>query len=411
MQKKIKFSVLTVLFSISCIAVFAQTDYLLGQDTTRRVITTAVPFLRIAPDARSGALGDAGVAISSDANSIYWNIAKLAYVENDYGFSLSYTPWLAKIINDMSLSYVTGYYKINKEQTVGLALSYFDLGQIQFTDGNGQDLQDFRPREFSFSGSYSRMLTEEMSVGVTLKFIKSNLTGNVFSSTEDSQAGVSLGADIGWYWHHDITLLGNNSNIALGAAINDIGSKLTYSNDAQKEFIPTNLRFGSALKANLDPYNSITLALDFNKLMVPTPPIYKVDENGKVVVDSNGNPVISRGKDPNRSLLSGMFGSFADAPDGFSEELQEVMISTGLEYWYKDIFALRGGYFYENANKGDRKYFTMGLGFRYNVFGIDFAYLVPQRHEHPLAETLRFTLHFNFDSSKQLESIKDQDQK
>ena len=411
MQQKMKYVVLTAMCSLSCLSAFAQTNYLLGQDTTRRVITTAVPFLRISPDARSGALGDAGVAISADANSTYWNIAKLAFVKNDYGFSLSYTPWLAKIINDMSLSYLSGYYKINKEQTVGIALSYFDLGNITFRQGPDDLGMDFNPREFSFQGSYSRLLTEEMSVGVTLKFIKSNLTGNVFSSTEESQAGVSLGADIGWYWHHDMSFLGNDSNIALGASISDIGSKMTYSTEDQKNFIPTNLRVGTALKTHLDPYNTLTLALDFNKLMVPTPPVYKVDENGSVVTDSNGDPVISRGKDPNRSLLGGMFGSFADAPDGFSEEMQEVMISTGLEYWYKDIFALRGGYFYENAHKGDRKYFTMGLGFRYNVFGIDFAYLVPQRHENPLAETLRFSLHFNFDSKKQLESIQDQDQK
>lgn len=377
-----------------------------GQDTSRRVITTAVPFLSIATDARAGGMGDVGVATSPDANSTHWNIAKLAYIENDIGFSLSYTPWLGKIIDDMSLSYLTGYYKINKEQAVGLSLSYFDLGDIQFTDEYGEALQNFNPREFSFSGSYSRLLSENMSLGITLKYIRSNLTGNVFSSTNDGQAGVSIAGDIGWYWNKD---LGQKSNLALGATITDIGNKITYSNDDQKEFIPTTLRFGSAYKLNLDPYNSLTFALDFSKLMVPSPPVYVVDENGRVVYDQNGDPEIARGKDPNRALLSGMFGSFTDAPDGASEEFKEVMIGTGIEYWYKNLFAVRGGYFYEHYDKGDRKYFTMGLGLKYNVFGVDFAYLVPMEREHPLAETLRFTLKFDFNNKKGQESIIDED--
>lgn len=380
-----------------------------GQDTSRRVITTAVPFLLIATDARAGAMGDAGVATSADANSTHWNIAKLAFVQNDMGFSLSYTPWLAKIVNDMSLSYLSGYYKINREQTVGLSMSYFNLGNILFTDINGEPIQNFTPKEFSVAGSYSRMLSENMSIGVTLKYIHSNLTGDFVGSSvqvNDSHPGHSLAADIGWFWNKDI---GQKSNLALGATIVDIGNKITYSDDSQKEFISTTLRFGGAYKLGLDPYNSITFALDFNKLLVPTPPVYVVDDNGGIIIDQNGDPEIARGKDPNRSLISGIFGSFTDAPDGASEELKEVMLSTGIEYWYKDLFALRGGYFWEHYDKGDRKYFTMGLGLRYNVFGIDFAYLVPQRREHPLAETLRFTLHFNFNNSKNQESIIDED--
>jgi hypothetical protein len=280
-------------------------------------------------------------------------------------------------------------------------MTYFDLGQIQFTDWDGNDLQDFRPREFSLAGSYSRLLSDNMSVGVTLKYIHSNLTGNVFASTDDSQAGVSLAADLGWYWFKDIMAFGKNSNIALGATITNIGSKITYSNDEQKEFIPTNLRLGTAWRLDVDPYNSFTLAFDFNKLMVPTPPVWEYDENTGEITG------IARGKDPNRSLLSGMFGSFSDAPDGFPEEIQEIMLATGVEYWYKDLFSVRGGYFYEHVNKGNRQYFTMGLGLRYNVFGIDFAYLVPTQVEHPLAETLRFSLLFNFDNNKGKDSITD----
>jgi hypothetical protein len=380
-----------------------------GQDSTRRVITTAVPFLLIATDARAGAMGDAGVATSPDANATHWNIAKLAYVENDMGFSLSYTPWLSKIVDDMSLSYLSGYYKLNKEQTVGLSLSYFNLGNIQFTDRGGQPLQNFTPKEFSIAGSYSRMLSENMSIGVTLKYIHSNLTGDFVSSSSvgvDNHPGHSLAADIGWYWNKDI---GQKSNLALGATIVDIGNKITYTDDNQRQFIPTTLRFGGAYKFALDPYNSLTIATDFNKLMVPTPPVYLVDENGRVIYDQNDKPTIARGKDPDRALLSGMFGSFTDAPDGISEELKEIMLSFGLEYWYKDLFALRGGYFHEHYEKGNRKYYTMGLGLRYNVFGIDFAYLVPQKREHPLAETLRFTLHFDFYDTKQQESINSED--
>jgi hypothetical protein len=325
------------------------------------------------------------------------------------GFSLSYTPWLSKIVDDMSLSYLSGYYKINKEQTVGLSLSYFNLGNVQFTDNSGQLLQNFTPKEFSVSGSYSRMLSENMSIGVTLKYIHSNLTGDFVSSSQvgvDNHPGHSLAADIGWYCNKD---LGQKSNLALGATIVDIGNKITYTDDDQRQFIPTTLRFGGAYTFALDPYNSLTIATDFNKLMVPTPPVYLVDENGRVIYDQNDKPAISRGKDPDRALLSGMFGSFTDAPDGVSEELKEIMLSFGLEYWYRDLFAVRGGYFHEDYEKGNRKYYTMGLGLRYNVFGIDFAYLVPQKREHPLAETLRFTLHFDFYDIKQLESINDED--
>ncbi|NJN27140.1 MAG: type IX secretion system outer membrane channel protein PorV [Cyclobacteriaceae bacterium] len=396
-----------IVFSIALIAgastAFAQVN-VAGQDTSRRVITTAVPFLMIAPDARAGAMGDAGVATSADANAAHWNIAKLAYIKNDIGFSLSVSPWLGKIINDMSLSYLSGYYKINKEQVVSASLTYFDLGDMTFTDNDAKPIQNFNPREFAFSGSYARLLSEDMSLGVTLKFIYSNLTGNVYTSSlgGNGQAGVSVAADIGWYWK---TELGLKSDLALGATITDLGNKLTYSNDEQKEFIPTTFRLGGAYTYHLDPNNSLTLALDFTKLMVPTPPIYEVDENGDPVLDQNGQQAIARGKDPDRPFLRGVFGSFSDAPDGFGEELREVMISTGVEYWYKDIFAVRGGYFWEDANKGDRKFFTMGVGLRYNVFGVDFAYLVPTTREHPLAETLRFTIHFNFETRKIQESI------
>ncbi|MBR9999251.1 MAG: type IX secretion system outer membrane channel protein PorV [Cyclobacteriaceae bacterium] len=410
MIKYLRFKHIIAIPLIVLIADFSHgqgTAIIAGQDTSRRVITTAVPFLTISPDARAGAMGDVGVATSPDASSGHWNPAKFAFVENDYGFSLSYTPWLGKIINDMSISYLGGYYKINRERAIAVSMRYFDLGDITYTNIFGDPTGQFNPREFSIDGTYSQLLTEYFSIGVSLRYIHSNLTGNVFNSTSDAQAGTSVAADIGIFFDKDILLSGKNSNVSAGLSITNIGQKMTYSNDDNKEFIPTNIRLGTSFTTSLDPYNRLSFILDFNKLMVPTPPVYAVDENGAIIYDDEGNPVIKRGKDPDRSLISGMFGSFADAPDGFSEEMQEIMIAGGMEYWYRDLFSARAGYFYENQNKGNRKYFTMGLGFRYRVFGVDFAYLVPQDSNHPLAETLRFTLMFNFNTYKQQESITD----
>ena len=389
-MKKLISSIFTATLSIS-IAVGQTTPTTpqdaVGQNSDRRVITTAVPFLTITPDARSGAMGDAGVATKPDANATYWNAAKLAFIENEVGFSLSYTPWLGKIINDMSITYLSGYYKFTKEQAVAVSMKYFDLGEIFFRDNDGNSTGDFNPREVAFDATYSRMLSQKLGVGITARYIHSNLTGNFTSSNPstgaDARPGNSVAADIAVYYNKDLLISSNNSNIALGAVISNIGSKLTYSDENNRDFIPTNLRLGSAFTTNLDPYNKITFALDFNKLLVPSPQ--------------------SDGSEKDKSLLNGMFSSFGDAEDGVSEELKEVTISGGAEYWYNDTFAARVGYFYESEDKGNRKYLTMGLGFRYQVFGIDFAYLVPKQQEHPLAETLRFTLLFSFDKNKQEE--------
>lgn len=383
------------------------TAILAGQDTSRRVITTAVPFLTIAPDARGGGLGDTGAATSPDAASGHWNAAKFAFMENDYGFSLSYTPWLGNIINDMSISYASGYYKINRERAVAMSLRYFDLGEITFTDILGSNIGQFNPRELAIDATYAQMLSETMSLGVSIRYINSNLTGNAWNSTNNAQAGNSIAADIAWYYKKDILLSGNNSNIAVGVAITNIGAKMTYSDDNNKEFIPTNFRTGVNFTTSLDPHNHLSFIFDFNKLMVPTPPVYEIDEDGSIVTDPEGNPVIKRGKDPNRSLINAMFTSWYDAPDGFSEEMKEFMLAFGLEYWYNDLFSFRGGYFYENEFKGNRKFFTLGLGFRYKVFGVDFAYLIPTDSNNPLANTLRFSLLFNFNNYKQNDSITD----
>jgi len=387
----------TGLLGINLIPVKGQ--IIAGQDSSRRVITTAVPFLMIAPDARSGAMGEAGGAISPDANAVHWNAAKLAFIESEIGFAISYTPWLGNIVKDMSISYLSGYYKITREQAVALSLRYFDLGDIFFTDIFGTPNGDFNPREVSIDGTYSRMLTENFSIGGTARYVYSNLTGHFSSASTGIEArpGSSFAVDLAVFYKKDLLLSGSNSNLAFGASISNIGSKLSYSSEDNKDFIPTNLRLASAFTTNLDPYNSITFALDLNKLLVPSPPIYEFDSDGKLVVDANNNPVIKDGKNPDRSLLSGVFGSFSDAPDGFSEEIKEFTVSMGVEYWYNNIFAARAGYFLEAEEKGNRKFFTIGVGFRYQVFGIDFAYLVPQEQSNPLAETLRFSLIFNFD--------------
>lgn len=340
-------------------------DQLLGQT---KAITTAVPFLLISPDARHAALGEAGVASSPDANSSYWNPAKLAFISTDYGGSVSYTPWLGKIINDMSISYLTGFYKISREQAVSVGLKYFDLGDIFFTE-NGVDGTNFNPREFSLDLTYSRILTEELSVGLTGRYIHSNLTGAFSSGGVDARPGKSVAADIGIFYNKQLQST-RGSSLSLGATISNIGAKITYSDSDNKDFLPTNLRLGSAFTTSLDGHNTLTFLLDFNKLLVPT-------------------------IDKNQTLLSGMFSSFTDAPGGFSEEVHEITTSMGVEYWYEHVFAARLGYFLEAYDKGNRKYLTLGAGFRKKSFGFDIAYLVPtNKREHPLAETLRFTILF-----------------
>lgn len=353
-------------------------DELLGQDNA---ITTAVPFLIISPDARSASMGDAGVATAPDANSAYWNPAKLSFIDKKYGGSLSYTPWLGKIVNDMDIVYLTGFVKPTREQALGLSIKYFDLGEIIFRDGTGVDQGTFNPREFSLEGTYSRMLTEELAIGGTVKYIYSNLTGAFQTGGSDAKPGHSVAADVGVYYTKQLKKSARDAYLSFGASISNIGAKISYTNRDNEDFLPTNLRIGTAYTTGLDLYNKLTFTVDFNKLMVPSPPIR--DDNGNIVY----------GKDDNRTLLSGMFGSFSDAPDGGSEEFSEIMTSVGIEYWYNDTFAARLGYFNEAKTKGNRKYATVGVGFRKNAFGIDVAYIVPtNKRDHPLAETIRFSV-------------------
>ncbi|MGB3467599.1 MAG: type IX secretion system outer membrane channel protein PorV [Cyclobacteriaceae bacterium] len=363
-----------------------------GGTDSERVITTAVPFLLFSPDSRGSGMGDVGVATSPDANSIHWNNAKLAFIETDIGGSISYVPWLGKIVDDMAVSYLSFYKKINRIQSIGFTFRYFDLGEIQLTDVRGVPQGIQSPQELAVDGTYSRKLSENFSIGVTGRFIWSNLAGDV-NNAPDAQAGTSVAVDLGAYYTKDLVLKGKDANLSFGLHISNIGQKITYTSPENEDFLPANIRLGTAFKTSLDAYNTITFGFDANKLLVPSPP----------VVDASNN--IIRGNDPNsRSLLAGTFGSFGDAPDGFSEEMKEITLSFGAEYWYKDVFSGRVGYFYENPDKGGRKYFTLGLGFRYQVFGVDFSYLIPPVANDPLGDTLRVSLLFNLNQTSDEEA-------
>jgi hypothetical protein len=338
---------------------------LIGQDETNKVITTAVPFLGITPDSRAAALGDAGVATSPDANSAYWNAAKLAFIDKGYGGSLSYSPWLSKIINDMKLVYLTGFYKISRKRTFAASLKYFDLGKVDFRTITNDPNGTYNPRDLSFGLTYSQLLTEHFSIGGTLSYIYSNLTG----AGVDAKPGSSVAVDLGVYYTRPF--VSSNATLSLGASLSNIGAKISYTDANSKDFLPGNIRIGGAFKKELDPFNSLTFILDFNKLLVPSP-----------YPGSKSQP-----------LLTGVFESFTDARGGFKEELHEITTSIGIEYWYKQTFSGRFGYFYEAPDKGNRNYITGGIGLRMDQFGLDAAYMVPvNKQNNALAETLRFSL-------------------
>lgn len=361
-------------------------------DGRQNVIESAVPFLTIAPDSRSGAMGDAGVALSPDINSQHWNPSKYAFIDGKGGIDLSYTPWLRNIVNDINLAYLVGYYRLDRQQVVSGSLRYFSLGSITFTNENGEEILPYNPNEFALDMGYSRLFSEYMSGGMVFRFIRSDLSGKMITTGGETKPGIAYAADISTYYHKPIKLEDKDGEFSLGLNISNIGTKISYTDGQEKSFIPVNLRLGTALKVNIDDYNAITGTVDLNKLLVPTSPIY-----GDSLVD--GKQVIVSGFDPNVSTAIGMIHSFYDAPGGFKEEMREVMLSFGAEYWYRNQFALRGGYFYEDQYKGNRKYFTLGVGLKLNVFGLDFAYMVPTSgRTNPLANTIRFTLSFNFDN-------------
>ena len=343
------------------------------------VINTAVPFLRIIPDARSGAMGDAGIAITPDANSIQWNIAKTAFAEKELALSVTYTPWLRELVGDIYLAYLAGYVKIDENQAFASSLRYFSLGNIIFTDFTGTETGQFNPREFTYDAGYARKFTENLSTGLSLRFIYSNLAAGQMVSGVEIVPGIAVAADISTYFEKEVEVGSKDGKLGLGATVANIGSKISYTKSADKDFIPTNLGLGSALSIEFNEYNEMQFAIDINKLLVPTP------DSAETYKD--------------KGVVGGMLSSFGDAPGGFSEELNEIMYSFGIEYWYNKQFAARAGYFNEHKLKGNRKYFTVGVGLKYNVFGLNFSYLVPTTSQrNPLDNTLRFSLLFDFEA-------------
>ncbi len=378
------------------------TSQLLGQLNT---ITTAVPFLMITPDSRAGGMGETGVATSPDVNSIHWNAAKLAFADKKSGIGISYTPWLRALVPDINLAYISFYSKIGKDKNsaFGGSMRYFSMGNITFTDVVGNTIGQFRPNEFAFDGAYARRLGNNFSASMTGRFIRSNLTNGISVANQDTKPGTTFAVDMGAYYHNDeIKVDGKKSILMAGVAITNIGGKISYSTSVNRDFIPINLRLGAGMLIHADEYNQVAFQLEFNKLLVPSPPVYALDSNGSPKVDPNtGQYVISAGKDPNVSVPQGMIQSFGDAPAGFKEELHEINICAGVEYWYNGIFAVRTGYFYESKYKGNRQFLTLGAGVKYHVFGLDFAYLIPTNGQRsPLQNTLRFTLTFDFDAAK-----------
>jgi hypothetical protein len=371
------------------------TAQLSGQVNT---VTTAVPFLMIGPDSRAGAMGDAGVATSPDANSIHWNPSKLAFIDKKFGMSLSYTPWLRNLVSDINLAYLTGFYKVGKNQTLAASLKYFSLGDITFTDITGTETGTFRPNESAFDLAYAQKLSDNFSGGLAIRYISSNLTNGQTTTSGTTKIGRSVAADISVFYTNPKIKIGEKKAVAnVGLNISNIGSRISYTETAQRDFIPINMRLGGALKIIADEYNTIAFTAEAAKLLTPTAPLYAYDETGAFIYDADGNKQIEKGKDPNRGVVSGMLGSFNDAPGGGSEELKEVTLAGGLEYWYDNLLAIRAGYFHEAATKGNRKYFTLGVGVKYSAFGLDFSYLIPTQQNNPLQNTLRFTLLFNFD--------------
>lgn len=387
-----------------CLAMTFAATSLMAQTTTSgqqtgpdyTTITTAVPFMRISPDARSGAMGDVGIALSPDANAQYWNVGKLAMAEKDAGVSITYTPWLKDLVPDIFLAYIGGYVKFgeadNKNQAISFSMRYFNLGDINYTDFNAAPAGTGKPREVAFDLGYSRKLSEQLSVGVSGKYIHSNIingAGNTNGVTY--KPGNSFAVDFGIFYTKPLNAdeeTGKGSSINAGLALTNLGSKISYSND-RKDFIPTNLGIGVAYNYAIDEYNKFTVSADVNKLLVPSPKWEK---------DSSGAYYFPVAKE--KSLMSGVFGSFSDATGGSAEELREVMLGVGCEYAYQNQFFARAGYFYESKQKGDRRFLSVGLGVKYNVFGLNFAYLVPSGSgvsRNPLSNTLRFSLLFDFE--------------
>ena len=347
-------------------------------------VTSAVPFLRISPDARGAGMGDAGVASPADVHSIYWNPAKLVFAPEGKGVSFSYAPWLQKMAPNMWISQVTGFFTLpDGQQSLGASLVYFNQGTIYLKDNTGQGAGSFSPREAAFTTTYARRLGERFSLAANLRYVYSNLFGAMeYGLTGDP--GHALAGDVGAFFQTDPETYRNRAfNLALGASLSNLGTQMNYG--AGRYFLPTTLRLGTGLTYRFGEHGRFTWVLDAQKLMVPSPPRYELSADGAAWT-------MTGGRNPDRNYFSSVFGSFTDAPGGLAGEWREVIVATGVEVRTGPYFTFRGGYFRESVEEGDRKYFTAGAGFRYRGMGMDVAYLVPQQQNHPLAETVRLSL-------------------
>ena len=377
-----------VLLKAACLGACAllASNLSFGQNAAGQVgsktITTAVPFLLVTPDSRSGAMGETGVAITDDANAMHWNASALAFAEKRMGFAMSYSPWLRALgIPDINLMYLSGYYNIGeKGGVIGSSLRYFSLGEIQYTDILGEAIGQDKPSEFALDVGYARKVTESLSAAVSLRYFNSRLSSNG-GLTPDARPVNSVAGDLSFFYTSDFKIKSAGKDLPVdfsaGMNLSNLGPKVSYTaSTADRDFIPINLRLGYAFKFHVDEYNSVTFTNDFNKLLVP-----------------------SEGGRSNQALMEGIFGSFGDAEGGFREEISEINVAVGFEYWYRELFAARIGYFYEPPEKGNRQFITLGAGLKYNVFGLHFAYLTPLEQNHPLQNTLRFTLTYDFQSA------------
>lgn len=388
-MKYLQISLFSALLLFMCVTARAQ------EKEQFNPINTGVTSLSIAPDSRGGSMGDVGVATEPDVNSQYWNPAKYPFTVSRAGISLSYTPWLRKLVNDIDLAYLAGYYRIGDNQAISSSLRYFSLGEVPITpsDGSGVGGYTIKPYEFAFDVAYSRMLSQNLSAAVALRFIYSDLA---YKEKEDITPGSAFAADVALYYNRYVILGERECNWALGMNISNIGSKISYDNGNSSEFLPTNLRLGTSLQVPIDQYNTFAISADFNKLLVPTRPLKGINEDEAAYQD--------RLQKDYRDLspISGIFKSFSDAPGGFKEEMKEIQWSVGAEYTYHKQFSVRGGYHYENEFKGNRKYFSMGAGFKMSVFSLDAAYLISTAQSNPLDQTLRFSLSFDLDGIKDI---------
>ena len=370
---------------------FAQID----KNNIFNPVTTSVTSQSVAPDARAGGMGDVGAATDPDVASQYWNVAKYPFTISRAGVSLNYTPWLRKLVSDMNLAYLVGYYRIGEHSAVSTSLRYFSLGEVQTnynSTGQGAAIT-VNPYEMSFDAGYSLMLSEKFSIGTAVRFIYSDLKADY---TDDVTPGSAFAADLGAYYQDYVNIGQRECQLGLGLNISNIGSKISFGGDNNSYFIPTNLRLGASLMVPIDEYNRITFAADANKLLVPT---YPKIRDGESPTDFDAR-VQKEYYDV--STISGIFKSFGDAPNGYKEELQEIQWSLGAEYVYNDKFTLRAGYHHESENKGNRKYFTVGAGFKMNVFSLDAGYVISTAATNPLDQTLRFTLTFDMDGLSDL---------